>query len=529
MPYKEDGSDVPAPIQKMPAKRRRQFAHVWNGAYESCTADGGDKKTCEGKAYAEANAVVRRSDEVVTLSRSKLQSVFGFLRFLLTGQPTEEDRAVELGFLYESVHEQIEALNETQARLQLLGGMGSDGIDTKDWAFVTDLYTDEQNNIFALITQSGKLYQVPISVSGNDVTLGPWTEVTVEFAPVPRSLSSFIRIQRADGMPTRWFMITSTTVINRQGEINSAQLVDNMIRRASESNHYPYLTFFHLKEPFRVGQADYLARDEAVYIASGTFDDSPLAQDVIRALETQGDFWGASNSFYAISAELFKAERGIQIPIYTDGTHEEISILPEKYACSLFTGKFTINSEVSRMNEKVLEALKLLAGGDETKLAEFVARVDDINRAVNDEHLIHRAEDDNGADTTEVETTPVTASTDEDHTLILSDELLTELAQRVTEQVSLHVMESIHDQFEALKSAQSLNLAGINATLETQEAQLRSLLKPANERAHELAADLPKRTTTLIYRPSERSETEQITRTPSSYADIAAATLADLK
>lgn len=57
MPYKLDGADAPDFIQKMPAKKRRQWIRVWNSAFARCQSEGG--KDCEASAFKQANSVVK--------------------------------------------------------------------------------------------------------------------------------------------------------------------------------------------------------------------------------------------------------------------------------------------------------------------------------------------------------------------------------------------------------------------------------------------------------------------------------------
>jgi len=56
MPYKSDGSDVPEAVAKRSAVKRRQWAAVWNSAYEKCAQEDGED--CEARAFAQANSVV---------------------------------------------------------------------------------------------------------------------------------------------------------------------------------------------------------------------------------------------------------------------------------------------------------------------------------------------------------------------------------------------------------------------------------------------------------------------------------------
>jgi hypothetical protein len=57
MPYKLDGSDAPANVQKLPAKKRRQWIRIWNSVFQRCQDSGG--KNCDQTAFAQANGVVK--------------------------------------------------------------------------------------------------------------------------------------------------------------------------------------------------------------------------------------------------------------------------------------------------------------------------------------------------------------------------------------------------------------------------------------------------------------------------------------
>lgn len=57
MPYKLDGSDAPANVQKLPAKKRRMWIRIWNSAFSKCQSEGG--KDCEASAFRQANGVVK--------------------------------------------------------------------------------------------------------------------------------------------------------------------------------------------------------------------------------------------------------------------------------------------------------------------------------------------------------------------------------------------------------------------------------------------------------------------------------------
>ena len=56
MPYTP--STVP---DYVPRAKAAQWAAVWNSVYERCIKGGGSKKTCETKAFRQANRVVKQS------------------------------------------------------------------------------------------------------------------------------------------------------------------------------------------------------------------------------------------------------------------------------------------------------------------------------------------------------------------------------------------------------------------------------------------------------------------------------------
>lgn len=59
MPYRLDGSDAPANVQKLPRKKQRQWIRVFNSSFQRCQSEGG--KDCEAFAFRNANGVVKPS------------------------------------------------------------------------------------------------------------------------------------------------------------------------------------------------------------------------------------------------------------------------------------------------------------------------------------------------------------------------------------------------------------------------------------------------------------------------------------
>lgn len=204
---------------------------------------------------------------------------------------------------------------------------------------------------------------------------------------LPTQTRTLIVTRAADGTP-RWLMIAASAVINKVGAIDSTTLFDNFIRRASLTQ-YPVLDFFHEGEHVRFGVADWLCRDGALYLASGTFDDTDLARAAAAGLESQPGYWGASIAYRITTPPLLLVSEG-EIPVYTDGINNFISIVPKRLAANLFTAT-SVTKEVTRMNKAEFEELVKLVGAE--RAAQFSGEVDDTNRTITETGMVTRADE----------------------------------------------------------------------------------------------------------------------------------------
>jgi regulator of replication initiation timing len=274
-------------------------------------------------------------------------------------------------------------------------------------AYPMDAYVgDDGSSLFAIVTQGGKLFQVPISVRNEDITLGEWTQVTEVFQPVQQS--SFTIRRQADGRH-RWMGVVATSVINRVGEIDSVALFDSFVEHWQNTGEQPRVDYYHMgdsdPEAWEFGTADYLAREDCCYIASGLFDeDHPLTQATIRAYERDpAGTWGWSIEFYAhVEPEIVVLNPKVQVPVYKRGKNTRISVVKEVDAAGLFT-RIGITEEKFRMKRNIQEKLEELFGDDAEGLAAFVETVDTVNRTISDDKLIHRQKADEAADPDEDE------------------------------------------------------------------------------------------------------------------------------
>ena len=496
MPY--SGSDDPNIPDNVPEADKAQWVEVWNSTYNACIEDGGEVEECESAAFVAANGVIKNTVQTIGEAFDQFRRVI--MRFL---SPSENiERALSLPNLYDQLWRQI--MDEFEPKFEA-------------WIWLNDVYLEE-GEMFAVMAIEGKLYRSNITMDGDVATMDEPTEVSITFVDTGEQRMS---IRRQDDGTVRWFLITGTSVINRMGEIDSMEFFDNMISRVEESDVYPYLDFFHLGKEFEMGEADWLARDGVALLASGLFNDTNTAEAMIRAYEEDPEYWGCSNEFYPIGAtELWDVGDGITIPVYNDGKYRAITILPENDACCLLTAVRANSEKELVMDQRTEDALKKLAGDDEELAEEFIGRVDGVNRAVEEEDLVHReTEAEATAETTgeeaaeevetEEETTDEVEETEEeiseesepveDEELVLDESAIVAIVQAVAEsEIFTTFMSTVNDSIATLRESvtlleTSLNEARAAHISETKKlkAQIADLEKTEEQKKAEFIADMP--------------------------------------
>jgi len=509
MPYSgPDDKSLPSNVKKMPLNKKKQWVHVWNSAFSSCMKkDGASEKECESSAFAQANGVAKNDFFI-----DGLLSFWDKLKDLVK---TTEDRAINIPDIYAQLSSAIRSGEE--------------------WAYITDLYVEDGNNMFAVVAKEGKLYKVPFTIdfSKNEVTVGTWQQVLIEFKPVSNNI-----ILRETEQGTRFIQMACTSVLNRNGMIDSTALFDKIIERFDLEDK-PYVDFFHLGKDFSMGSIDYVDRDGNVLITSGLFDESELANLMKAAIVEDPEFWGNSISFLPISSpEMLEVSKDISIPVYTDGRLIASTFLPEKDACSLFTAA-RVKQENNMVAQRVKDALSKLVKGDEELLNKFVAMVDGVNRTVEDENLIHRETETATETVVEpvVETisnpTVIIASVEESEKDIESVETPEEdKVIEIDEEVVAALKESVFadDRFSSLQSS----LDGINESLKKlveQSTKLPDDFKVITDRISLLEVDdetkkkqwqqdLPrKKAVSVTYRVRETKEEEPSTQSLDEVAE----------
>ena len=348
-------------------------------------------------------------------------------------------------------------------------------------AYMHNVYAESDGSLFALLTQNGRLYRSPLTITDNEIVLEDWVEVVQEFVEVRRTKTQIIR--QADNK-ARWFSISATSVLNRVGEIDSQALFDSFVAYATSTGQYPYRTFYHKGEQFRTGQADFLARDGNCYITSGLYDNSDIARLEQAAIERDSTYWGESIGYIPTSSPQLIEVGGIKIPVYRSGINIEISTLPEKEAANLFT---VIRQEVNRMmtaNER--QAFLKLFNGNEDEMNKWLSEnVDATNRAISEGGLITRSQQEQEV---EIEVKEIKQ-------VEVDDAVLSEVVRQVTESESFTgfgtQLNDIAEAIEALNGATDKLRTQLEGLQQDVTQRLTVLERSKTVERQEWANDLP--------------------------------------
>lgn len=450
------------------------------------------------------------------------------------------------------------AIGFSRLREQLWVALDNSEQAAAGWVYPIDVYVgDDGSSLFSIVTQNGKIYQVPMTVVDDNLTLGTWTQVTEVFEPVQQS--SLVIRKLADGTH-RWSGIVATSVLNRVAEIDGIELFDSFIDYWQATGEQPRVDYYHMgdadPEAWEFGTADFLAREGCCYIASGTFDeDHPLAKATIRAYERDPEgTWGWSIEFYAhAEPEIIVLDPKVQVPVYKRGKNTRISVVKEQDAASLFT-RVGITQEKSRMASRDIEdKLKELFGEDEEGVLAFLETVDTVNRTIKDEKIIHRDKKTQGRtdpkptpapapdpddDDDEENDNPDEGNADEEDEdapeIILDDEAVAQIAQKLEESPTMKALQQsiaqLTETVGKLASAKEedtkeiARLKKVNGKLAERVEQVE---KTEEEKQKTWSEDLPrKRKLQASYQPRHsRKGADEDEDEEEDFADIADKTL----
>lgn len=397
-----------------------------------------------------------------------------------------------------------------------------------EWQYLVDIYHDGPE-MFALTEVEGRLYRIPVSLVGETVSLGERVQVTEMFPSVETPAQTRV-FRQADGR-WRWFSVSASAVVNKDGEIDSRALFDNLVQRAEESGDYPYRTFYHRGEAFRTGQTDFLARDGYLLISSGLYDDGELAALEVAARQESPERWGDSIHYKQIGEpDILRLEGGVELPVYNDGELIEISTLLSQHASGWFTTSRVQQEVVRMLDEKAMTAFVELFGGDEDKARTWLTEnVDEVNRTIAEQGLVARSTDD---DDTEPEDAPIGGGGGAvTETVIEMDEAtLDDIVRQVAESGPVQVVfGELRDEVTRLaKLAKGLqaSLAQSNKERAALVQRVKDLERGDEEKQREWLKDMPRHTSLSIVRPRIARD-QSAAQQAGSLADVAAASLSD--
>jgi hypothetical protein len=531
MPYSgPKDSKIP---KNVPSNKKAQWVKVWNSAYASCTEEGGTAKNCETKAFKMANGVIKNAKEKREVMTKGL---FGALSELFGNMKT--------------------AISSFQERAVSMNSIGEAAWDKfyNQGAYLNSIYFDD-GTLFGVASKGGKLFRATIDVddSNGDVEVGELQEVIINFAPVTRAT-----FRKTKDGKVQMLSISATSVINKDGEIDSRDLFDSMVDYMERTKNSIPRTFFHAGQEFTSGDIIWMGRDDNVLVTLTEFNDSELAKREIKAREKDPNDWGDSIEYDPVGeADIIEAEDGITIPVYRAGIPIAVSTLPAESACSLYADKFYVKrQEVKRMSleKRQRDALIKMFGGDEKAVDEWLnAHVSAVNREIADTGQVTRASDDAAGDepgeeepveteaapeeeADEEEETPAEESAEEpvaETTDIL--EFTPEMAQQTADTVMASniftefrdsVLASVKEVVDGLATL-STTVADLQAASVARAKDIDALKKVDSAKKKEWLEDVPRNVTRRVtFRPSEDAATDA--KKP-SMKETAEATLATIK
>jgi len=428
-------------------------------------------------------------------------------------------------------NEPIKVPNDQSVSIQnLYEQVWNASMTSEEWMWLIDLYVDESSGtISALFAKEGKLFMAPVTLDVDGAILGEMIQVVEIFEPVKNTF----RIKQMKDGSVRWFLLASSTVLNRMGYFNTKSLFDNMNKRAQDTGEYPYLTFYHLGESMKMGTTDWVARDDNILLASGVYYDDDWLADVVRkAQEREPEYWGSSISFWPYEKEKITVSEGVTLDAYTDGEYEEISILPEQDACALLTAMISQRKVESAMDARVKDALSKLADGDEELLDKLIERSDSANAKIQNEGLLHQSSSGSKPEivapvvtiTQESESSSVeepsqdsepAQTSDQTREVEIDDSLVDTIVERLVNDPRIsQSIEDLRTSYDSLnqslldfQTAISERIDQLSLTLTSTDQRIKVLEKPVEEIKKEVVQNLSRgqTRTRVVVRPSEQN------------------------
>lgn len=516
----------------LPVRRQKDSKNVYvKQAIQA--ASGGNGITSVRKpdnvAQSDFDAAIKNAAEEIIRAYGEWggtapDSVFG-----LAGVEPPTERAVAMNEVYNKVSEAMYLADYAE----------------EEFTYIVDMYYDDtNNNFFLLAIRNGDVLRMDISYENGEVMLGEFTPVVIPDSLTARNNN--LRVYRTKEGKRRWLQIASVATLNRVGEIDGTRLYDSFIAYADVTRNFPILNIYHLGPNSRVGQADLLARDEFVYLASGEFDDTPFADAVYNTLlNDETGYWGNSIEFdsYESYIENFDLDGiNLQCRVHTVGINTAISILPERDAASLLTTYQRVNRG-ENMNARTKEALLELFK-DPSLVEEFeevVGRANGVaansisRSAVEPDEEVVEAVEPEEAELEEVETEEEveqpeeTEETEEVEEVEEVETLVVELGEHFVSDLaeSEEFRAALESGIEKSLNSRLAQLEERMKDLETQTEQLRSKTEEVRDWADDIPATKTKRAV-VSYRARNNAQEATDGERRLTYAELADQTISEI-
>jgi hypothetical protein len=386
-----------------------------------------------------------------------------------------DERTIALGQIWSQVSSHINALDPDDWNL---------------WHWLQDLYYD-QGQLFAITISAGRLYQWPVTVDGDNVTVGEPVAVQVQFTEASESESSHrlrqalrggsVVRQASDG---RWIgcSILCTATVNKMGILDSRKLFDSFVARF-RGDGSEYINLLHLGgEQSRVGVLRHIWREDKLLVGLYEFTPGdPVAEACARTLAADEEgFWGGSIEFQHFGEPLLvEVAEGIKLPTTHDGQLLGYSIARNQDCAAWYTGNLVMERTMTEKDRAI--ALEML--GDEALVDELASRLGEANRTLagaitytTGEAQADEAQADEGA------AAEPAAGGD-----LMVYELEPDALEQLADQVAQH--RTVSGRFEALHQELQTRVSVVLEQLEALTADVESRAATLNERLAKLEQD----------------------------------------
>lgn len=292
MPYTE--SNAPAHVKKMPAKRKRQWLHVFNSSI-----NGGDS---ESTAFAKANGVTNKeiveektyveSWDVANRRLSKSESNYS----ILGGLDGKEACAACRWFV------------SPDACVIVSGDISPVGTCDRYEPVQADVYQEENIPIGAMPVYQVNEVEKPMSIFDRFFGNG-------------KEQGNFVTIKQVDGS-TRFFVLASNNFKDRHKEIITEAAHKEFVGWCDSQKAYPELWLWHAKDS-TVGVVDWIDCCDGMLVASGKLN------EWAEPLVSKWKDLGVSHGFLGVTTKD---------GYVTNYRSYEISLLPRDKAANPITG-----------------------------------------------------------------------------------------------------------------------------------------------------------------------------------------------